>query len=1116
MDAIAFVLGEKTKAMRGATLRELVHDGGGGAEEGGRPKKCHVTLVYVTAGGEETHFSRCVTAAGASEYRLNGVSVSYEHYDSRLRGFGILLRARNFLVFQGDVESVAGKSPKELTALFELVSGSGACAGDYAAAESAKASAEAATSLAFSKRKGAAAQKRQTKEQKEEADRHTRLAAELQELKVRKALFLLCNLDAQRACAVADAAACAQQLQQVAARQAACDSQLLAKKKETAKAAKAALLADKAAAAAVEQAQAMAPAAQKAAHEAERVAARLKAADKLLAAAVAVDRDNAGEMERLREKLAQLDAAAAEEAGAARAAAQRGQQVPLTDALRAEHAAVTHEAALRTAGLRRDLTAAQRLFESERDVAAACEAKLKDIDDQVQRLSATVEENTAREQALRATVAEAQVAAEAASAAATAAADDSRRAGLRIERLDAQLADTEAQLSAERAERRDSERERRVSDAIAALVRCFPGVRGRLSDLITVPNKKYRLAVTVALGRWGDAVVTEDDGVARDCIKHLKDQRLERLAFIPLRNIRAPALDERLRRVGGTAKLALDCCEAAGAGLERALLHALGGTLVCDTHDEAKRVAFDGPERRKVVSLDGTLCAAWGGITGGASGGAGGGTHSEGATRFDRAAYDKLKAQRSALEGERAALPGARERAEREQAATQAAQSAQRTLAALRGDAQATAARAAEAGKSRAALLRERGKLAPELESSREAAQQQQAVVAATQARADEITDRICADLCAKLRVANVRVFEQQTLRADQRGAEQRTRAAKHRAELAETLNLRAAKDTQGAVARAQQGLAAARAEAERLRAAKEATQQQTEGVATAVAAAQAAAQRARGGAAAAEEAVSALQRTAKALTDDLGAAKRHLSAKQALRQEADAQRASLLRECALDSLPLPRAGAGAGAGAGADEPEDMDVDGSGSGGAAPDAALPPLDFSSLPRALRSAAESSLASGSRERERLLAELAADVDDKSSLLEKLAPNLKAVHQYEAVKERERALTEELEAAKAAAKAANDAFSTKRAERCVAARAHIAVRSAHALTRRSDVPRVQLRSLHGRIHARGGGCGPDLQGAHQVGCAPARRQRGADAGEPQRGARAIDARVAAMHA
>lgn len=41
---------------------------------------------------------------------------------------------------------------------------------------------------------------------------------------------------------------------------------------------------------------------------------------------------------------------------------------------------------------------------------------------------------------------------------------------------------------------------------------------------------------------------------------------------------------------------------------------------MCDSVAEAKRIAFMGPERHKVVALDGTLIAKAGFITGGLSG----------------------------------------------------------------------------------------------------------------------------------------------------------------------------------------------------------------------------------------------------------------------------------------------------------------------------------------------------------------------------------------------------------------------------------------------------------------------------------------------------------------
>lgn len=50
--------------------------------------------------------------------------MTWEVYERRLRDIGVLVKARNFLVFQGDVESIASKSIKELTQLFEQISGS--------------------------------------------------------------------------------------------------------------------------------------------------------------------------------------------------------------------------------------------------------------------------------------------------------------------------------------------------------------------------------------------------------------------------------------------------------------------------------------------------------------------------------------------------------------------------------------------------------------------------------------------------------------------------------------------------------------------------------------------------------------------------------------------------------------------------------------------------------------------------------------------------------------------------------------------------------------------------------------------------------------------------------
>ena len=51
---------------------------------------------------------------------------------------------------------------------------------------------------------------------------------------------------------------------------------------------------------------------------------------------------------------------------------------------------------------------------------------------------------------------------------------------------------------------------------------------------------------------------------------------------------------------------------------QKALQYACGNALVCDTMEEARRVAFGGAERQKTVSLDGTMFQKSGVISGGA------------------------------------------------------------------------------------------------------------------------------------------------------------------------------------------------------------------------------------------------------------------------------------------------------------------------------------------------------------------------------------------------------------------------------------------------------------------------------------------------------------------
>ena len=81
--------------------------------------------------GAEIVFMRQISATGVSTYRLNDKDVTFELYEQQLQKIGVLVRARNFLVFQGDIESIASKNPQEITKLLEQISGSDALVSQF-------------------------------------------------------------------------------------------------------------------------------------------------------------------------------------------------------------------------------------------------------------------------------------------------------------------------------------------------------------------------------------------------------------------------------------------------------------------------------------------------------------------------------------------------------------------------------------------------------------------------------------------------------------------------------------------------------------------------------------------------------------------------------------------------------------------------------------------------------------------------------------------------------------------------------------------------------------------------------------------------------------------------
>lgn len=208
MDAISFVLGVNSSHLRSQNLKDMIYrpsaleDGltttSTIAETGHTPRRAHVMLVYENARGQEIRFKRTIyESQGQSEYAINDRKVSYAEYNAALEKENILVKAKNFLVFQGDVESVASQNANDLTRLIEQISGSWEFKEQYDQLKLAQERAVENSTHAFNRKRGVMSEIKQYKEQKREAEKFERLVKERQQLVVRYMLWKLYHVEAR-------------------------------------------------------------------------------------------------------------------------------------------------------------------------------------------------------------------------------------------------------------------------------------------------------------------------------------------------------------------------------------------------------------------------------------------------------------------------------------------------------------------------------------------------------------------------------------------------------------------------------------------------------------------------------------------------------------------------------------------------------------------------------------------------------------------------------------------------------------------------------------------------------------------------------------------------------
>ncbi|KAJ8265455.1 hypothetical protein COCON_G00145540 [Conger conger] len=640
MDAISFVLAEKTSNLRVKTLKDLIHGAPVGKPAANR---AFVSMVYREDSGEERTFTRVIIGA-SSEYRINSKVVGLSEYSEELEKLGILIKARNFLVFQGAVESIAMKNPKERTALFEEISRSGELAQEYERRKKEMVKAEEDTQFNYHRKKNIAAERKEAKQEKEEAERYQRLKDEVVRAHVQMQLFKLYHNEAEIEKLNRELSHRNREIDKDRKRMDRVEEELKEKKKELGRMMREQQTVEKEIKEKDAELNQKRPQYIKAKENTSHKIKKLEAARKSLQGAQKTYKKRKADMEELEKEQGAVENARQEfEERMEEEAQSQGQDLTLEENQVKQYHRLKEEASKRAATLAQELEKFNRDQKADQDRLDLEERKKVETEAKIKQKIREIEENQKRIEKLEDYISTSRQSLDEQKRMEEELTEEVEMAKRRIDEINQELNQVMEQLGDARIDRQENSRQQRKAEIMESIKRLYPGsVYGRLIDLCQPTQKKYQIAVTKVLGKNMDAIIVDSEKTGRDCIQYIKEQRGEPETFLPLDYLEVKPTDEKLRELRG-AKLVIDVIRYEPPHIKKALQYACGNALVCENVEDARRIAFGGPYRHKTVALDGTLFQKSGVISGGAS------DLKAKARRWDEKAVDKLKDRKEKL-----------------------------------------------------------------------------------------------------------------------------------------------------------------------------------------------------------------------------------------------------------------------------------------------------------------------------------------------------------------------------------------------------------------------------------------------------------------------------------
>lgn len=765
MDAISFVLGVRSVHLRASELKDLIysenalHDNHEISFHEDVPTRASVMAVIEDTKHTEHRFQRIVNANASTEYRYNGRITTYASYNAKLEQLNILVKTRNFLVFQGDVESVAEQCSKDLSDLMDQISGSRTLKNEYDEARiSYEEAAEQLTAL-VSKRKLLQNELRQVRQHKEAFDRFGALKNEVHNHTIQKILWRLYHINEIIEIHTDWIEAHASRGEQARKR--------LHEKEQMLSEARSML-------GSVQQKKLDLENERKQANrsldgirpEKDRLIERIEHVNRKLQQAQFLYKQAEKDHDTLKESLKRLESDAelvqtcSDKMKAEQEAALAATSIKLNETdlqnyhdlkLKSQSTVVQERSQMEQ--LQRKIREKQTSLDVHQDRIQDMESKLERLEQLLASLSETQAELATREPE------SAEKLGRAKSILSTL---QSKKESIssREKQLNEALVGCYNRLLRMGQDQRVHEREARLRESLRSLRTIFPGVHGRLLDLCKPTQRKYELAIATALGRNAEAVVVNHEKTAVECIEYLRNQRAGQATFIPLDTIQTKPINDRLRSLSPQARLAIDVIQYAPV-IERAVSYACGNAMVCDTLDVARNICYERAQRVKAVTLDGTIIHKTGMITGGPS-------MQETVKKWDDQELQGVQRERDRCMSELKELQQQKYVLEEEDELVASVTRAQASLQSIRAEQADVMRQTQDAQSECAAIISQKKKTQDMIDKLNEDMSQLRSQMSDIEHTIHAADDDIFTEFCERIGVANVREYEANQLHISQ------------------------------------------------------------------------------------------------------------------------------------------------------------------------------------------------------------------------------------------------------------------------------------------------------------------------------------------------------------